>query len=166
LIGHLHGGQANEPRLDRSGNRLFSGDEHPTNGFELMEAVSNGKLKVDQVRDQSRLSQPYARAAKVSHGGSCPLRCVERCAASSGARTRCLFLFGTHCLPPTGAFPMCRVNDPRQTRGVTGADDNQVNAAVLPGTNLISEIVRGSPCEPPEKFFQNVMFINANSPPK
>ena len=138
----------------------------PTNGFELMEAVSNGKLKVDQVREQSSLSQPYARAAKVSHGGSCPLRCVREVRCVERCSNAVPLLIWTHCLPPTGAFPMCRVNDPRQTRGVTGADDNQVNAAVLPGTNLISEIVKGSPCEPPENFFQNVMFINANSPPK
>ena len=37
---------------------------------------------------------PYAKAAKVSLDGLCPLRFVGGFAASSGARTRCLFLFG------------------------------------------------------------------------
>jgi len=154
LIGHLHGGHRTINKRIAPPTAYLAATNIPTKGFELMEAVSNGKLKVDQDREQSSLSQPYARAAKVSQGGSCPLRCVERCAASSGARTRCLFLFSRTACLADWCVPMCRVNDPRRrTRRVTGADDNQVSAAVLPGTNLISEIVRGSPCEPPLSFW-------------
>src|SRR5215218_6300211 len=126
----------------------------PTNGFELMDAVSNGKLKVDQVREQSTSLSHTQEPPRFPTAARARCVLLERCAASSGARTQCLFLFGRTACPPTGAFPMCRVNDPRQTRGVTGADDNQVNAAVLPGTNLISEIVRGSHCERPRNFFK------------
>jgi hypothetical protein len=51
-------------------------------------------VKIKRVR---RYVTPRAKAAKVSLDGLCPLR-LARCAASSGARTLCLFFVWTHSL--------------------------------------------------------------------
>jgi hypothetical protein len=70
---------------------------------------------------------------RVSLDGLC--RCVVfawRCASSSGARTRCLFLFGrTASIRRLVALPVCRANDPRFFSCVIGGDALQASAAVL-----------------------------------
>ncbi len=61
-----------------------------------------------------------------------PLRFAERCAPSSDARTRCLFLLGrTTSIEAANALPICRANDPRPRVSVTGADGVQASAAAL-----------------------------------
>jgi hypothetical protein len=80
---------------------------------------------------KSDAGMTHAKAAKDFLDGSC--RCICGGPLSNGARAQpVLALIWTHATfnEAVGALPVCRANDPRSSRCVTGGDALQASTAV------------------------------------